>query len=177
MRYLKGTLDEGLVFKSAKNPDVKVIGYSDADWAGDAMTRKSTSGYLFQVCGGAVSWRSQRQPIVALSSTEAEYIATTVACKELVWLRNLLGDVGFKQVSPTVLHGDNQGAILLSKNPVHHDRTKHIDLRFHYIRERLINGEVDLRYCATDSMVADAMTKPEGQPRLLTFKSAAGIGK
>ena len=174
-RYVRGSMDQGLVFRADSGTGIMLTGYSDAEWAGDLTTRKSVSGYLFLVAGGAVSWRSQRQPVVALSSTESEYIAMTTACKELVWLRQLLNDMGFPQDSPTVLFGDNQGALALVRNPVYHDRTKHIHVRYHYIRERVESGDITLSYCPTKDMLADAFTKAQGSSMFKAFKEAVSV--
>ena len=111
LRYVKGTLDYGLKFEASSPNCLQLRSYSDADWAGDISNRKSTSGYLFQFGGGIISWRSKRQNIVALSSTEAEYVALTLASQEAIWLRRLLSSISFKQSAATQLYEDNQGAI------------------------------------------------------------------
>ena len=116
LRYIKGSLNVGLKFDASNQTYVDVVGFTDADWAGDVVERKSTSGYVFQICGGTVSWRSKRQEIVALSSTEAEYIALSFAAKELMWLRSFLKDLGYEQQS-NLLYENNQGSTALSKNP------------------------------------------------------------
>ena len=117
--------------------DLTLNGYVDADWGGDAETRRSTSGDIFQVAGCTISWRSKRQAIVALSSTEAEYIAMSFTTQEAIWLKRLLESLKVEQPKPTKLFEDNQGAIVLSKKPNNHSRTKHIDLQFHFIREAI----------------------------------------
>ncbi len=122
-------------------------GYSDADWGGDSETRRSTSGYVFQIQGNTVSWSSKRQSSVSRSTTEAEYIALSNACQEGVWLRRLLSDIKLKQVDPTTIYEDNQGAIQLSRNPKFHNRTKHIDISFHLIREQVSRNVVSVKYC------------------------------
>ena len=109
--------------------------FSDADWAGDVNTRRSTSGYICRIGGTTISWKSKRQSIVALLSTEAEYVALCSATQEIVWLRSLLAAMGLEQKEATKLHEDNQGSISLSKNPRSHSRTKYIDIKFHYVRE------------------------------------------
>ena len=105
-------------------------GFADANWAGDVTTRKSTSGYVFQIDESTVSWKSKRQSIVALSSTEAEYVSLCGATQEAIWLQVLLDGMGFTQKNATTIHEDNQGAITFAKNPAHHSRTKHIDVKF-----------------------------------------------
>ena len=106
LRYIKGTLDQGLKFESSSDCDINLHGYADADWAGDATTRKSTSGYMFSLAGATVSWKSKRQTVVALSSIEAEYIALCLAAQEAIWLRSLLESLGFKQSKATKLYED-----------------------------------------------------------------------
>ena len=144
LQYIKGTIDYGLKFKASNANNVELQGYSDADWAGDITSRKSTSGYLFQLGGGIISWRSKRQNIVALSSTEAEYISLTLASQKAIWLRRLLSSIGFKQSTAMTLYEDNQGALGLSRNPINHARTKHIDIKYHFIREAVESKEVEL---------------------------------
>jgi len=125
LRYLKGTINYGLVYN--RSSDGSLIGYSDADWAGDMDSRHSTTGKLFVMSGAAISWLSRKQPVIALSTSEAEYIALCAATQEVIWLRRLL--TGFKAPPerPTTIREDNQSAIAIAKNPVSHARTKHID--------------------------------------------------
>ncbi|XP_066929497.1 uncharacterized protein [Clytia hemisphaerica] len=114
-RYIQGTLDHCLVYVSSKSRNVELSAYADADWAGDKSSRKSTSGYVFQIGTSPVTWRSQRQSVIALSTTEAEYISLSHSTQEAVWLRQLLSDIGFKQTKPTTLYEDNQGATDLAR--------------------------------------------------------------
>ena len=158
LRYLKGTVYLGLSYK--KCADGNLIGYSDADWAGDVDDRHSTSGNVFLLAKGAVSWLSKKQATVALSTAEAEYVALSAATQEAIWLRRLLTDVGESLEDPVVINEDNQGAIAMAKNPVGHARTKHIDIRYHFVREGVQNGAIILKYVATDEMIADILTKP-----------------
>ena len=125
LRYIKGTIDYGITFDGNKETDVELKGYVDADWGSNPNGRKSHSGYLFTVCGGVISWASKKQSVVALSSTEAEYVAASLASQEAIRLRALLGDTSFVQKKPTVIKEDNKGAIALSRNPKYHPRTKH----------------------------------------------------
>ena len=126
---------------------------------GDVETRRSTSGYVFQIQSNTISWCSRRQSSVARSTTEAEYIALSNACQESVWLRRLFSDVELKQDGPTTIFEDNQGAIQLSKNPRFHNRSKHIDVSYHFIREQVQCNVVCVKYCPTQDMLADIMTK------------------
>ena len=157
LRYLKGTCYHGLVY-DGKNGDT-LTGYSDADWGGDIVTRRSTSGYIFQLGSSTISWCSRKQATVAKSSTEAEYVALSIATQEAIWLRRLLVDLGFVVDCSTTIFEDNQGAIELSKNPKHHNRTKHIDVNYHFVRERVATKEVNICYCPTNDMLADMLTK------------------
>jgi hypothetical protein len=125
------------------------VGYSDANWAGKIGTRRSTSGYVFGMGTGPISWSSKRQSTVSLSTCEAEYIDQTQATKEAVWLRNLpaqLADLDERDIPTTVIYGDNQGAIALAKNPKFHGRSKHVDIQHHYVREKVEDGTVGLKY-------------------------------
>jgi len=158
LRYLKGTLNYGLKF-SVHGEQTELNGYSDADWAGDVDTRRSTSGYVFQFGNGTISWSSRKQPTVAKSSTEAEYVALSSATKEAIWLRRLMKDLGKLTDASTTIYEDNQGAIELAKNAKYHSRTKHIDICHHFVRERVVSNEIRVIYCRTEDMVADIMTK------------------
>lgn len=172
-RYLRGTMDFGIKYQGRN--DVMLIGYSDADYAGDIVTRRSTTGYIFMISGGAVSWTSQRQSMVSLSTTEAEYVAASAASKELVWLRRLLNDIDCQCDQPTTLFVDSQSAIKLIKNPEFHKRTKHIDILYHFIRERYIRGDLILKYVNTNEQCADFLTKVLCKERLKRLLSMIGV--
>lgn len=165
LRYLAGTMEHGLVFGGAPSGGLELVGYSDADWAGDVASRRSRTGYVFMLNGAAVSWRSQRQQTVALSTAEAEYMALTSAIQEAVYLRQMLGDLGAGPVGATVLNEDNQGCIALSKNNMTVGRSKHIDIKYHFSREKVESGEVVVQYCPTQEMLADGLTKPLASPQ------------
>ena len=158
-KYLRGTSDWELVFRRGIPGGETLNGYVDADWASDVNDRKSTSGFVFMLAGGAICWSSKKQASVALSSTEAEYIAAAHASKEVVWLRRLLSELGQAPNAPTHLHIDNQSAIAITKNPKFHDRTKHIDVRYHFLRQKVDSEEILLTYLPTDDQVADVLTK------------------
>ena len=175
LRYVKGTLDYGLRFEASPDDSFALHGYSDADWAGCNETRKSMSGQVFKMGNCTISWRSRKQSIVALSTTEAEYVAMCEAAQEAVWLRRLLSDIGFTQKAPTVIAEDNQGAICLTQNPKDHSRTKHIDIKFHYIREKVAAKELQVRYCATGDMIADTLTKGLPKPAFEKFRAEMGV--
>ena len=171
-RYIKHIIDYCLCFR--KSPcGLKLTGYCDSDWGSSIDpegARRSTTGYCFNLnkIGGAISWKSRRQPTVALSSTEAEYMGLSAATQEALYLKQLLNNIDpqFKIKIPIVVYEDNQGAIALIENPVHHQRTKHIDIRYHLIREQVINDCIDVEYLQTDLMVADCLTKPVGRIKL-----------
>ena len=132
---------------------------------------------FFDVAGGYVSWSSKKQPTIALSTAEAEYMAASNAIKEAIWLRTLLRDIGFPPTQATTIHADNQACITLARNPVAHSRAKHIDVQHHFIRERIANKEVDLRYCSTKDMLADIFTKQLPCDAFEKFRAALGVGE
>jgi hypothetical protein len=151
LRYLQGTKDLGIVYEDSGMQDISIIGYSDADWGGDQDTRRSTTGYVFMLNTGVVSWASKLQPTIALSSAEAEYMAACAAVQEAIHLREFMSNIGYPQREATTIFEDNQGCIALSGNPIFHKRTKHIDIRYHFIRERIVSKEVELKYIPTNN--------------------------
>jgi len=180
MRYLNGTSDLGITFDgkvggNAEGANLVLEGYSDADFAA-GEDRKSISGYVFTLANGAVSWSSKKQATVALSTTEAEYIALVQATKESIWIQRLLGELGRQATGAQTLYGDNQGAIALASNPEYHARTKHIDIQYHFIRECVENGVIKLQYCPTEDMVADGMTKALPKERHWKLARKMGMG-
>ncbi|CAJ2662759.1 unnamed protein product [Trifolium pratense] len=157
-RYLKGTIGHGIMFSSEKgNPSV--VGYVDSDYAGDMDDKRSTTGYVFTLAGEPICWKSSVQSIVAMSTTEAEYMAVAEAAKEALWLTGLVKELGVEQ-GGVQLHCDSQSVIYLAKNQVYHARTKHIDVRFHKIRELLTTGQILLEKVHTSENAADMLTKP-----------------
>jgi hypothetical protein len=174
LRYLKGTLNYGIKY-SANNGNPELIGYSDSDWAGDIDTRRSTSGYVFQLSNSVISWSSRKQATVAKSSSEAEYVALSLAAQEAIWLQRLMCDLGKTIDKPTIIFEDNQGAIELAKNPKYHNRTKHIDVCHHFVRERVLSKEIKVIYCPTEDMVADIMTKGLPKPCFEKLRKLLGI--
>ncbi|KAG2758696.1 hypothetical protein Pcac1_g29199 [Phytophthora cactorum] len=156
--------------------DVATGKVSDADWAGDIESRRSTSGYAFMMNGGCISWRSKKQRTVALSSTEAEYMALSEATQEAVWLKVFLCELGEMANDEAVkIYEDNQGSIALAKNPEFHKRTKHIDIRYHFVREKVEDGQVVLQYVSTTDMLADIMTKPIPATQFGVLRNKLGI--
>ena len=176
--YIKGTQDMGIVYdaKSTPSSETSVIGYCDSDWAGCSDSRKSTEAYVFLLTGGAISWRSKKQSIVALSSCEAEYISACTAAKEAIWLSNVLQNLlGTESPSPITVLMDNQGSIKSAQNTSINARNKHIDIRHHFVREAVAKKEVALAYCPTTDQVADILTKPLLRVLFQKFRSLMGI--
>ncbi|KAL5769249.1 hypothetical protein ACOSQ2_016032 [Xanthoceras sorbifolium] len=171
LRYLRGTTNKTLCFKGG---DTTLTGYVDADLAGNVDIRKSTTGYVYTLGGTAVSWVSQLQKIVALSTTEAEYVAVTEASKEMVWLQSFLGELGKKQ-EDNVLYCDSQSAIHLAKNPSFHSRTKHIQLRYHFIRSLLEDGILKLEKISGAQNPADMLTKTATTDKLKLCSASVGL--
>lgn len=159
MRYIKGTLSLGIKYQQSTNGNI-LHGYSDADWAGDKDTRRSTSGYCFILAGGVISWSSKKQQSVALSSTESECMALAKATAEAVWLRKLLSELGFPQPHPTTIYSDSQSAIALSENPKFHSKSKHVETQYHFTQEKVLDKQIQLKYVSTLNMTADIFTKP-----------------
>ena len=173
LRYLKGTAELALTFNSGNSS--APVGYADANWAGDLDDRHSTTGNVFLMAGGAISWLSKKQTSMALSTAEAEYISLSSASQENAWLRRLLVDIGLNVQGPTVLMEDNQGAISMAQNPVNHSRTKHIDIRYHYVRECVQDGSLILQYCPSEKMLADILTKPLPKFQFEMLRSEFGL--
>jgi len=171
LRYIAGTANVGITFGSS---DLTLEAYCDADYAGDTDTRRSTTGYVFILGGGAISWSSRLQPTVAASTTEAEYMAAGSACKEALWLRKLAKDLGLN-TGAIAIGSDNQGAIKLLRNPVTSMRSKHIDVVHHFARERVSRGEVNYHYVNTNDMIADALTKPLPPTKFIACRNGMGM--
>ncbi len=164
----------GLCYKQGDS-DI-LTAYADADWAGDSQDRKSTTGYLFRLGEIPITWNSKKQTTVALSSTEAEYMALTEGTKEAIWLRRLLQEIQVLQdTTPTMIFGDNQGSLKLAHNLVFHSRTKHVDVRHHFIREKVESGQVTLDYISTRDQLADILTKPLGKITFERLRAQLGL--
>jgi hypothetical protein len=147
----------GLIY-NCSNSVIDLVGYVDSDYAGDRDKRRSTSSYFFTIAGWCVSWKSQLQSVVALSTTEAEHIAVTEAIKEAIWLQGLLREINIFG-GKAVIFTDSQSALHLVKNPVFHERTKHIEIKYHFIRDQVSNGIVQVEKISTDDNPADMGTK------------------
>ena len=174
LRYLASTPDIGIVF-SPDDSDYPV-GYCDASYASDLDTRRSTTGYVFRFHSGAISWSSRLQPTVAVSTAEAEYMAASAAVKEALWLTYLFADLGFA-LRPVKLLTDNQAALSLMKHPIASARSKHIDVLYHFARERVARGEIIVRYVPTSEMVADTMTKALPRDKFIYCRDNMGVHK
>ncbi|GBM68121.1 Retrovirus-related Pol polyprotein from transposon TNT 1-94 [Araneus ventricosus] len=172
LRYLKKTINFGLIFKRTDEP---LFGYTDTDWANSLDDRKSYTGFCFILSGSAISWESRKQCTVALSSTEAEYMALSDGTKEAIYLRKLLNELCDADVKSVRLLSDNKGAIKLAENPIFHRRTKHIDIRHHFVREALNNNVINIKYISTEDMAADVLTKALPSPKHYKCLEALGI--
>ncbi|KAM2668095.1 hypothetical protein EV2_019715 [Malus domestica] len=175
LRYVKGTVDLGILYK--KGGIEKLIGYTDNDYAGDQDDRKSTSGYVFIISSGAVSWSSKKQPVVTLSTNEAEFIAAASSACQVVWLRRIVKSLNQEQYSPTLAYCNKVSTIKLSRNPVMHGRSKHIDVRFHFLRDLVKNGVLELVQCSSQDQVADVLTKPLKVNMFMKIRDLLGVFK
>ncbi|KAH9762162.1 Integrase catalytic domain-containing protein [Citrus sinensis] len=173
LRYIRGTSDVALCYGGL---EFTVRGYVDSDFAGDLDKRKSTTGYVFTLAGAAVSWISKLQTIVALSTTEAEYMAATQACKEAIWIQRLLEELGHKQHKIPVFC-DSQSVLHIARNPTFHSRTKHIGVQYHFIREVVEDGSVDLQKIHTKENLVDVLTKPINADKFIWSISSCGLAE
>jgi hypothetical protein len=173
--YLQATADHQLVLGHSATSVPTLLSYADSDWASDMNDCKSMSSYVFTLGGGAISWSSKKQSTIALSSTEAKYITGAHTAKEAIWLRLLLSELGQDSSSPTVLHIDNQSTIAIVQNPEFHERMKHIDVCYHYIRQVVDDGALHLEYTPTQEQVADILTKGLPPASHIKFMGAMGV--
>jgi hypothetical protein len=175
LRYLKSTIGYGCKYERGAELKPVLLGYSDSDFAGDPKDRKSTTGVIYFVGTTLVTWASQKQKIVTLSSCEAEYVVAAAAACQGVWLSRLIADLMGMKEAPVKLLMDNMSVIALSRNPVHHDRSKHIDTRYHFIRECIEEGRVEVEHVGTASQLADIFTKALGRLKFVELRSALGV--
>ncbi|PNX67789.1 cationic amino acid transporter 1-like protein, partial [Trifolium pratense] len=160
LRYIRGTMDYGILFPNTdKGNQCELIAYTDSNWCGDANDRKSTAGYLSLLNNAPIAWCSKKESVVALSSCEAEYIATSLCACQAIWLVNLMEEMTGEDHGSVTMNIDNISAINLAKNPVAHGKSKHIEMRFHYLREQVNNGRLCLQHCKSEEQIADIMTK------------------
>jgi histone deacetylase 1/2 len=169
LRYVKGTLQVGLQIRRSPSSIISI--FTDADWAGCVDDRRSTSGFAVFVGSNIISWSSKKQPTVSRSSTEAEYKALANGAAEALWVDSLLRELGVTQQRPPILWCDNLGATYLTANPVFHARMKHIEVDFHFVREQVAAGLLDVRFISTNDQLADVFTKPATRQMLDRFKN------
>ncbi len=173
-QYLNGTPDLGLIYyRNRLNEDL--MGFADSDWAGDPNSWRSVSGYAFMFCRAVVSWSAKKQPTIALSSTEAKYMAMTHAGKEAVFLEHLYGNVGIPISVPIFLLIDNQSTIALAENPIFHACSKHIEVCHHWVHEKIEDGTIKLDYIPMADQVMDIFTKPLNSKKFRKFRDALGL--
>ena len=173
LRYLKGTFELGICFQKGGNFD-EMIAYSDSDYAGDLDDRRSTSGYVFMMSSGAVAWSSKKQAIVTLSTTEAEFISAAMCACQAIWMLRVLSHLKWYQDKCVILC-DNCSTIKLSKNPVMHGRSKHIAIRYHFLRDLSNDGVIELKYCSSKEQTADIMTKPLKLDGFVKLREQLGV--
>lgn len=173
LRYLKGTTELGILYRRGTKEEL--FAFTDSDYAGDVDDRKSTSGYVFKLGTGAISWSSKKQPVVTLSTTEAEFIAASSCACQAIWLRRILDKLGHIQMRCTTIFCDNSSTIKLSRNPVMHGRSKHIDVRFHFLRDLSRNEVIKLVHCNSEDQLSDIMTKPLKLETFLKLRDKLGL--
>jgi hypothetical protein len=167
LRYLRGTLHHGIAFTPGP---MTLSAFTDADWAGDPSDRKSTSGFLVYLGSNPITWSAKKQPTVSRSSTESEYRALAIAAAELCWLRTLLKDLRIYLADTPILWCDNVSALAIASNPVFHARTKHIEVDFHFVRERVLRKDLVVNFVSTQDQLADIFTKSLPTTRFLELQ-------
>jgi hypothetical protein len=171
-RYLVGTQNYQLTYDGSSGMGFSAV--TDSDWASNTTTRRSQTGFFVKLANGLISWTLHAQKTVALSSTEAEYMALSDCSRQVVWMHTLMGELGY-HLKPIPICGDNQGSIFISSNPVTEKRSKHIDIRYHYIHEAIERRLVDVYFINGDDNPADMLTKNLGSVKFLKFRAALGL--
>jgi hypothetical protein len=175
LRYVWGTITYGLIYTSSGG--VMLHEFTDSDWMGSTVDRKSTSGYCFNLGSTMISWSSRKLGSIAQSTAEAEYIVASAASREAVWLRKLISDLFSTELEPTVIHCDNQSCIKLTKNPVFHDRSKHIEMRYHYVRDMVQKNVLSIQYVSTTEQTTNILTKPLSLAKFVYFRDKLGVAE
>ena len=170
--YLVGTCDYKLVY--TREEDKGLVTYTDSDWAADKIWQHSVTGYFFKLANGIISWRSHAQKTVALSSTEAEYMAISDCSRQAIWIKTLIKELGIK-IRSILIYGDNQGSISIASNAVQESRTKHINIHYHYIRELVVAKEVELQFMPGKMNPADMFTKNLQKIKFTQFQNQLGL--
>jgi hypothetical protein len=173
LRYLRGIVGYGLRY--ASSVDLTLNGYADADWEGSVVDRKSTFGCFFSLGFSMISWCSRKKNFVALTIAKAEYIALSVAIYEGMWLHKILTDLFDHEMDPTTIHCDNQSCVKLSENHVFHDRSKHIEIKYHYIRDMVQRKTVHVQYLPTHEKIENIFTKPLAKTKFEYFHERLGL--
>ena len=171
--YIRNTLDYGLTY--SRFSDLSPTAFVDADYGGCKDTRRSTSGYVFTMAGGAVAWSSKHQATVALSTVEAEYVAMSRCAQQMAWMHSWLNEVDIGHTLPGLIKGDNRGAIALTKNTRDHGKVKHIDIQHHYLCDLIKSGEMVIEHVSSADNLADLFTKPLARDHHHRLLSAINI--
>jgi transposase InsO family protein len=172
-RYLNGAKHHGLLYtipNKHQGGELELCGYSDADWGGDLTDRKSTTGYCTMLNGNLISWQSKKQTTVALSSTEAEYMAICDITKEIMWIKMILEELNFKVITPIIIYVDNQSSIKISENDISHERTKHIDIKHYFVKDAIQQKIIQLKWISTHQQLADIFTKSLPSPTFTSLR-------
>lgn len=172
-KYLKTNKELGILYSASATEDSSAIGFCDADYANCTVTRRSVTGYVFVMNGGAITWNTKLQKCVALSTTEAEYLAACAATKELVWIKSLMKEIGFSENIKLII--DNQSTIKLIRGANLHKRSKHIDIQYHYVRDKFLENVMDVEYCETKLQAADMFTKSLPKPQFESLRGMIGM--
>lgn len=162
-----------MVYKTGTNNNMHA--FSDADYASEIDKRRSCSGFVVKLAGGAINWHSKRQEIVAVSSTEAEYIALSTTAKEMLYLNQFMFELTNVNIEPSKIYVDNTSSINLAKNAAYHDRTKHIDVRYHHLRDSIERKKIEVEFVSTNENIADALTKSLNGPKTKQFANDMGL--
>jgi len=174
LRYLSGTRDYGITYKYTTDSIPTFHGFTDAAFA-NREDRKSTSGYVIITANGAITWKSRKEGVTAQSTTEAKFVALWEGSQEAQWLRNLHQELNYAQIKPTLIYCDNTSAVAIARNPLYHKRTKHIEPKYYWVREKVQAERIDTEYCRTDNQTADVLTKPLAREKHMTHVTSMGL--